>query len=209
MISSQDKDEVLGTGEGTSQCLRRGKLQVTQSFNCEKSPKDFELCVSAMDPVNSWCKRLCCHWAHRSCSPEESSERVCTCPPLSHSHLPACACFCNPAASPIILSADPCLMVVSSLQHHQLSDCCTLCTLTWQLKMIYKWSFQFQIESSKRLWCSLWYQRHPSILAAAAFAFAASVSLGFHLGYLLSKGCFFRALCRAGGMSRPQSAFWR
>lgn len=99
--------------------------------------------------------------------PEESRERACTCSPLSHSHLPACTCLCNPAASPpIILSTDPCLMVVSGLQHHQLSDCCTLCTLTRQLKMIYKWSFQFQIESSKRLWCSLWYQRHPSNLGS-------------------------------------------
>lgn len=163
-----------------------------------------------MDQVNSWCKRFCCHWVHISCSPEESREKACTHPPLSDSHLTACACLCNPAASaPIILSADPCLMVVSGLQHHQLSDCCALCTLTWQLKMIYKWSFQFQIESSKRLWCSLWCRGRSSTLAAAAFAFTASVPSGFYLGYLFLKGCFIRALCRAGGMSRAQSGSWR
>lgn len=45
IISSQDRDELLEAGEVTSQCLKREKLQVTQSFHCEKYPKDFELCV--------------------------------------------------------------------------------------------------------------------------------------------------------------------
>lgn len=45
MISSQDKVEILEAGEATSRHLKREKLQVTQSFHCEKSPKDFEFCI--------------------------------------------------------------------------------------------------------------------------------------------------------------------
>lgn len=45
MISSQDRVEILQAGETTSQYLKREKLQVIQSFNCEKSPKDFEFCI--------------------------------------------------------------------------------------------------------------------------------------------------------------------
>ena len=128
-----------------------------------------------------------------------AGRRVCTHPPLSRSHLPAYACLWNPAAfPPIILPADPCLMAVSGLQHHQLSDCCTLCSLTWQLKTIYKRSFQFQIESSKRLQCSLQHQKHPAISAAAAFVFTARSSPGFSIGRLFSKGCFVRCLFSVG-----------
>lgn len=162
-----------------------------------KIPQGFWALCLCIDP---WHKRLCCHQIHMSCSSEGSRERACTCSPLSCSHLPSYACLCNPAAFLlIILPADPCLMVVSGLQHHEFSDCCSLYSLTWQLKMIYKWLFQFQIESSKRLQCLLWYQRRPAI-SAAAFAVTACLSLGFYTGCLLSTGCFVTALCRAWGV---------
>lgn len=53
MISCQDRDELSGTEEATSPGLKREKLQVTRLFQCEKSPKDFELCVFATDQVNA------------------------------------------------------------------------------------------------------------------------------------------------------------
>lgn len=144
-----------------------------------------------------------------NCSPEGTGERARAHPPLLLSYLPACACLCKPAAfPPIILTADPCLMAMSGLQHHDFSDCCTLCSLTWQLKMIYKWSFRFQIESSKRLWYLPWYQRNPAISAAVAFAFTVCLSPGFYIRCLSSKDCFVRALCRARAVSGAESASW-
>lgn len=121
----------------------------------------------------------------------------------------ACAGYVSLQLSSIFLTADLCLMAMSGLRHQEHSDCCTLCSLTWQLKMIYKWSFQFQTESSKRLQYSLWYQRHPAIPAAAAFAFTARLSLGFYVRCLFSKGCFVRVLCRARRVSGAESASWR
>lgn len=53
IISSQDRDELLGAGEATSLHLKREKLQVTWSFLCEKFPTDFNLCVFSMDPFNA------------------------------------------------------------------------------------------------------------------------------------------------------------
>lgn len=93
-------------------------------------------------------------------APQKRRERARTHPPFSCSHLPACSCLCNPAAFPlIILPADPCLMAVSGLQHHELF---VLFNMT--IKNDYKWSVWFQTESSKRLWCWLSYRRHPALL---------------------------------------------